>query len=119
MAQCQHWRVTEPLAQQMVDTLLIKAYGVKGLLVPTAFSPNNDGRNDKLTITLINIQHLNYFKIYNRWGQVVFQTSNSGTGWDGNYQGKPQSIGVFVYYLTATDNFNKQLSKKGNITLLR
>jgi gliding motility-associated-like protein len=101
------------------DTLLVKAFGVKGLLVPTAFSPNNDGRNDKLTITLINIQHLNYFKIYNRWGQVVFQTANSNIGWDGNYQGVPQGVGNYIWAAEGIDENGKTVDDHGSVMIIR
>ena len=91
---------------------------------PQAFSPNGDNVNDHYT--LFSSQIASYLiRIYNRWGELVYESSDLSAlndltkGWDGTYEGKPQPLGVFVYYILATDNFDKQISKKGNITLLR
>ena len=89
-----------------------------------AFSPNGDGINEVYTLFANHISSYE-FNIYNRWGEKVYETSDltalndSTKGWDGSYQGKPQPLGVYVYYITATDTFGKELRRKGNITLLR
>ena len=101
------------------DSLLINAYEVKGLLVPTAFSPNGDGKNDKLNITLINIKQLNYFRIYDEWGKLLFQTSNSGTGWDGTYQGVPQPIANYVWVAEGVDGDGKSVTDHGSVMIVR
>ena len=91
---------------------------------PQAFSPNGNGVNDHFTLFANKIAEYD-LRIYNRWGELVYESTdlselnNMSKGWDGTYQGKPQSVGTFVYYLTATDDYNKKISKKGNITLLR
>ena len=89
-----------------------------------AFTPNGDGMNDHYT--LFSSQIASYeIRIYNRWGELVYQSSDltalndTSKGWDGSYLGKPQPTDVFVFYIIAKDNFNKDLSQKGNITLLR
>ena len=89
-----------------------------------AFTPNGDGTNDHYT--LFSSQIASYeIRIYNRWGELVYQSSDltalndTSKGWDGTYLGKPQPTDVFVFYIIAKDNFNKDLSQKGNITLLR
>ena len=89
-----------------------------------AFSPNGDGINDHYT--LFSSQIASYeINIYNRWGELVYQSSDltalndTSKGWDGSYQGKLQPADVFVYYISAKDNFNKDMTKKGNITLLK
>lgn len=89
------------------------------LMVPTAFSPNNDGVNDKLSIISENITLIN-FSIYNRWGQCVFETNNIETGWEGMYKGQEIQIGTYVYsieYLTPI-TLKKEV-KKGFVTLIR
>jgi len=101
------------------DSLLVNAYEVKGLLVPTAFSPNNDGKNDKLYITLINIKQLNYFRVYNEWGQLLFQTSNSNTGWDGTYQGVPQPIANYVWVAQGIDADGKSVTDHGSVLIVK
>ena len=94
------------------------------IICPAAFSPNDDQNNDHYTVFGNKIAEYD-LRIYNRWGEMVFEDTNladlndMSKGWDGKYHGKPQEVGVFVYYITATDDYKKHFSKKGNITLLR
>ncbi|MBC7554652.1 MAG: gliding motility-associated C-terminal domain-containing protein, partial [Taibaiella sp.] len=62
---------------------------------------------------------LNYFRVYNRWGQVVFETKSISEGWDGNFKGEPQPLGVYVYEVQAVTNAGTLFNKHGNVTLLR
>ena len=57
---------------------------------PIAFTPNNDGKNDLLVPIAAGIRHIEYFNIYNRWGQLVFTTTVNGQGWDGRINGQFQ-----------------------------
>lgn len=86
--------------------------------VPTAFSPNNDGENDFLFVKGAAIEKMD-LKIFNRWGQLVFETIDPNKGWDGTFNGQPQPIDAYAYVLNVTfiDGTSKLL--KGNITLLR
>ena len=86
--------------------------------VPSAFSPNGDGENDVLYVRGAAIATLD-LKIYNRWGQLVFETTTKEKGWDGTFNGQPQPIEAYAYVLNCTfiDGTSKLL--KGNITLLR
>ncbi len=86
--------------------------------LPTAFSPNGDGENDILYVRGAAIKTLD-LKIFNRWGQLVFETTTKEKGWDGTFNGQPQPIEAYAYVLQATfiDGTAKLL--KGNITLLR
>jgi gliding motility-associated-like protein len=86
--------------------------------IPTAFSPNNDGENDILYVRGAAIKTLD-LKIYNRWGQMVFETTSQDKGWDGTYNGQPQPVEAYAYILVADfiDGTGKTL--KGNVTLLR
>ncbi len=86
--------------------------------LPTAFSPNGDGQNDILYVRGAAIKTLD-LKIFNRWGQLVFETNSKEKGWDGTFNGEPQPIEAYAYVLNATfiDGTAKVL--KGNITLLR
>lgn len=88
--------------------------------VPNAFSPNGDGNNDYLyplnAFKAINLQ----FKVYNRFGQLVFETNNWKKRWDGTVNGKPQSTGQFVWTLTYTHkDTGKQFSAHGVTLLIR
>ncbi|TMI94381.1 MAG: gliding motility-associated C-terminal domain-containing protein [Bacteroidetes bacterium] len=88
--------------------------------VPTAFTPNNDGLNDKFGPHNA-LKADNYeFKVYNRWGQLVFHSTNWQDRWDGTIKGIPQESGVFVWMLSYTHRDTKQtVFKKGTVTLIR
>ncbi len=89
------------------------------IYIPTAFSPNGDGKNDEFLVhgaTCMNQLHL---QVFDRWGELVFETTNPAAGWDGTYNSKPMDTGVFVYYLAGTLLNGQSVNKKGNVTLLR
>jgi gliding motility-associated-like protein len=92
---------------------------VPSVFVPTAFSPNGDGLNDELRPIAVGIQRINYFRIYNRWGQMVFSTTTNGKGWDGRISGTPQGSNVFVWMLSAVDYLGNVITDKGTVTLVR
>lgn len=101
------------------DTLCknVEALIVPLLDVPTAFTPNGDGVNDIIYVRGAAIETLD-FKIYNRWGQVVFETKTQEVGWDGKFNGQPQPMESYGYVLKATFIDGTTEEKKGNITLL-
>ncbi|MBS1776481.1 MAG: PKD domain-containing protein [Bacteroidetes bacterium] len=86
--------------------------------VPTAFSPNGDGVNDVLYVRGAAVDKL-LFRVYNRWGEKVFETNDINVGWDGNYKGKPQEVEVYAWVLEATFLDGTTESRSGNVTLLR
>jgi gliding motility-associated-like protein len=88
------------------------------VFVPTAFSPNGDGQNETECIMGNCIETLNFF-IYDRWGEKVFETTDQKFCWDGVFRGKQMDSGIFVYYLKATFTNGKEITKKGNISLVR
>jgi len=90
----------------------------KGAQVPTAFSPNEDGNNDFLFVYGGQIESLS-FDIYDRWGERVFSTSSQDKGWDGNFNGKKASSGVYVYKLKAIFTDGDIQNVSGNVTLVR
>jgi len=93
------------------------------VLVPSGFSPNSDGHNDLCRLLVRGIFSLDQFYIYNRWGEVVFQTDNldyaENTGWDGKYKGTEEPVGVFVYLVMGTDHTGNSIQRQGNVTLVR
>lgn len=95
----------------------IQLYGE--LMVPNAFSPNGDGKNDILYLLgrkdIVNVE----LWIYNRWGEQMFYTNDYAIGWDGTYKGKPVDTGVYIYKLKATKKDGSKILRSGNITLLR
>jgi len=101
------------------DTIIVTVEIVCGdIFVPNVFSPNGDGQND-LECVFGNCIESIAFTIYNRWGQIVFETNNLTECWNGHYQGKPMDADVFTYILAATFTNGKSELKKGNISLIR
>lgn len=89
-----------------------------GYSVPNAFSPNGDGVNDKVFVRGFGISKVS-FQIFNRWGELVFATTDINTGWDGYYKGKLQPQDVYHYSAVVEFYTGEKLAKKGDITLLR
>jgi len=100
------------------DTIVIDEYPYCTADVPTAFSPNNDGINDILFVMGSGIASLDFF-IFNRFGELVFETHDITEGWDGISFGEKQEEEVYIYYLKAICFDGLITEKKGNITLLR
>jgi len=89
------------------------------IAVPNAFTPNYDGINDYLyPLNAYKATNLT-FKVYNRLGQLMFQTNDWTKKWDGTFQGEPQPLGVYVWILQYTDEKNKRINLKGSTVLLR
>lgn len=100
------------------DTVLIEVEEKCGdIFVPSGFSPNNDGVNDLLFARGNCIVELD-FKVYDRWGELVFQTTDKNSGWDGSFKGKAALAGVYVYYITAVVK-GSTINTQGNVTLMR
>jgi gliding motility-associated-like protein len=98
-----------------IDVLVSKESLIE---VPNAFTPGT-GSNNILYIIKKGQAQINHFRIYNRWGNLVFETTDINTGWDGTYKGEPQPFGVYVYDVQAVTNTGRLFNKHGNITLLR
>ena len=84
-----------------------------------AFTPNADGKNDFFGIPPQNKNHLVRLVIYNRWGEKVFVSSNPAEGWDGNFNGRAQPAGTYVYYLMMRGLDGKEINQKGTLVLIR
>lgn len=103
-----------------IDTINVKLYKVKpDLYVPTAFSPNGDGTNDILRPLALGLKSIESFRVYNRWGQLLFATTDIGVGWDGTFGGATQGPGTYVWYAQGTDYKNNKLERKGTVVLIR
>lgn len=88
------------------------------LFIPNAFTPNDDGKNDLLYVRGNTIKEL-LLRVYNRWGEKVFETTTPNTGWDGKFKNEFVMAGVYDYYLDATCFNNEKFFKKGNVTVIR
>jgi gliding motility-associated-like protein len=106
------------------DTIKVKIQGCEEceMYIPSAFTPNNDGLNDVFRAlpkcANIGFQHF-IMRIYNRWGQIVFASSDVHKGWDGTYKGNSLDTGTYIYYIDYAFKQNKPLSQKGTIQLIR
>ncbi|MGZ3839846.1 MAG: T9SS type B sorting domain-containing protein [Flavisolibacter sp.] len=114
------YTVTDSLGCTSAVQKIITVYSSCYLAVPNAFTPNNDGKNDFLRVlNAIKAEKLE-FRIFNRWGQLVFHTNNWKQGWDGTVGGVPQGSGVYVWFLTYTHRDTKEVrTMKGTATLIR
>ncbi|MBO4738206.1 MAG: gliding motility-associated C-terminal domain-containing protein, partial [Bacteroidales bacterium] len=88
------------------------------VFVPNAFTPNDDGNNDILYVRGDLLEEID-FKVYDRWGEKIFETQDLKQGWDGTYKGKACEPGVYFYYLQATCSAGVKSLIKGNVTLIR
>ena len=86
--------------------------------VPNAFTPGRFGINGVVKVRGFGISKL-VFRIYNRWGQKVFEGNDVNLGWDGTFNGNPQPMDVYAYTVEAEFSDGTKASKKGDITLLR
>lgn len=90
------------------------------IYVPNAFTPNGDGNNDFFRLRAPGISRVNVFRVYNRWGQLVFDSpATHSFGWDGTYNGKPLASGTFAWVVQAIDYTGKTHLKRGTVTLVR
>jgi gliding motility-associated-like protein len=102
------------------DTVTVKVEVKTLLLVPNAFTPNQDGLNDVFRIIkTLNIAEVLDVFVFNRWGQKVFEGQNSTAFWDGTFKGKVQDLGVYVYVIRAITRDGDEITETGNVTLLR
>ncbi len=101
------------------DSIAVNVNSISFLAMPNAFTPGSGGANAYFKPNLRGAATLNYFRIYNRWGNTLFETKDITKGWDGTYNGTPQPYGVYIYEIQAVDNTGKPVTKSGNVTLLR
>ena len=114
------YTVTDSIGCESSAQKTIKIYSSCYLAVPNAFTPNNDGKNDFLRVlNAIKAEKLE-FKVFNRWGQLVFKTTDWKQGWDGTVKGVQQGSGVYVWFLSYTDRDTKETrTMRGSATLIR
>jgi gliding motility-associated-like protein len=105
--------------ESLPATVTIKVYKGPEIYVPTAFSPNNDGRNEVFYPVPVGIKKLNYFRVFNRWGQLIFATTTFNHGWDGKMGGKEQGSDVYVWMVEGITETGQVITKQGIVTLVR
>ncbi len=111
-------RVTNEYGCFNVDSTLISTKPCCDILMPDAFSPNGDGKNDLFRIIDLGRHPLSDFRIFNRWGEIVFDTTDPMQGWDGSHEGVSQDMGTYYYIVKFKCN-GELTTKSGQLTLIR
>lgn len=102
-----------------IDSQLVRIFKEADIIVPKAFTPNGDGRNDRLYPFLAGINKLKYFRVINRWGVLMFEAGTDIPGWDGTINGKPQPVDGYVWEAEGTDAYGNTIRRRGTVTLIR
>lgn len=101
------------------DTITIRSIAHATYFMPNAFTPNGDGRNDKIYPIVYCEFEFESFHIFNRWGQRVFYTVKYRDGWNGHFNGVPAETGTYYYYVEGYKPDGKRVLYKGDIVLIR
>jgi gliding motility-associated-like protein len=104
-----------------VDSLLVRVFRENDIMVPEGFTPNADGQNDKLYPFLIGIRQMNLFRVFDRWGNVVYDNkqASSSNGWEGGFRGMPMPAGPYVWMAEGIDIDDKVIRRTGTVILVR
>jgi len=109
----------ENLCGSKTDTVQVYAKCDFPVYFPTAFTPNGDLLNDILRVPWANNNKLVRLRVYNRYGQMVYSTTQINEGWDGNYKNEPQPQGAYTYILEMKGLSGKKINQKGTVVLIR
>ena len=101
------------------DTVRVGVDYRSNLIIPTAFSPNGDGKNDIFRVSNMSFQRYIEFRVFNRWGQEVYNGTDGRKGWDGTWKGVPQEIGNYQYVIRVAYPDGYVETYKGDVTLVR
>jgi gliding motility-associated-like protein len=113
-------KATTPEGCFAFDTINIRIFKTAPtIFVPTAFTPDANNLNDILTPIAVGITKLDYFRVFNRWGNLLFSTTELQKGWNGVYKGIPQAPDTYVWMVRGTDFTGKTVIKKGTVQLIR
>ncbi len=112
-------RAYTPQGCESFDDITIQVYQAPEIFLPNAFTPNGDGLNDVYKGKPIGIKDFKYLKIFNRFGQQVFYTTNYQNGWDGTLKGKKQNSGVYVVIASGVDYRGLVIDRQGTVMLIR
>jgi gliding motility-associated-like protein len=107
-----------------VDTQLVRIFSKAEIFVPKGFTPNNDGVNDRMFPIAVGMNKLNYFKIFNRWGVLMYETQQAGSGstgggWDGTFKGTLQPMDAYTWIAEGVDVDGQLIKISGSTVLMR
>lgn len=101
------------------DGVFIRVYNGPTYYLPNAFSPNGDGLNDIFRPTPVGIKSTEYFRVYNRYGQLIFETTQWLKGWDGTFMGKKQPVDAYVWMIKGLSRDGKIVEMKGQVLIVQ
>lgn len=101
------------------DSIYVWVVNQPSLWVPNAFTPNGDGRNDRLHPLSVGYSRIKYFRVFNRFGEMVYETKTFFEGWDGWFRGQMADLGTYFWVLNVTNRFGKDELIKGDAILIR
>jgi len=112
-------RITTAAGCTTVDSQLVRIFKEIDIVAPKGFTPNNDGHNDKLNFYLLGVDKLKFFRVFNRWGQLMFETNDPNQFWDGRYRGQDQPLETYVWIAEGIGRDGKNLIRRGQTILIR
>jgi len=114
-----HVHITDAIGCSDDDTILVKAYEGPTYYLPNAFTPNGDGLNDIFFPTPVGMRSTEYFRVFDRYGALMYQTREWMKGWDGTLKGKPAAYGTYVWMIKGVDVNGSVVEMKGTVILIR
>ncbi len=101
------------------DTVFVQIYDDARYYVPNAFTPNGDGLNDIFRAVPSGISRTEWFRIFNRYGELIFETNQWLKGWDGTFKGKLQPMGTYIWVIKGSNNKGMPVEMKGTVNLIQ
>jgi gliding motility-associated-like protein len=101
------------------DSVFVKVLDGPAYFIPSSFTPNGDGLNDIFRPVPSGIVRTEWFKIFDRWGRMIFTSNKWLEGWNGTYNGREQPVGTYVWIIKGTDKYGEIIERKGTVILLR
>ena len=112
-------RAYTPIGCESFDTIKIQVYQAPEIYLPNAFTPGGITANNLYRALPVGIKEFRYLKIFNRYGQEIFYTTNAQVGWDGSFKGKAQSSGVYVVIASGVDFRGTVIDRQATVMLIR
>jgi gliding motility-associated-like protein len=101
------------------QVVAVKVPCTAGIYMPTGFTPNGDGKNDSVKPSIPGMKKFECYKVYNRWGNLVFECYTELKAWDGTYKGVLQPSETYIWVVQGQDGKGRPMRETGMITLMR
>lgn len=111
--------IMSPYGCEGEDSINVLVVGQSSIFVPSGFTPNGDGKNDVFRPSGVGYSEIKTFRVFNRFGEMVFTTDKFYEGWDGTYNGQQADMGTYFWMLSINDRFGKEEFIKGDVVLIR